>query len=150
MSIRRTSRTAIWVALAVQLAGLLFDVVWHALHPTFEAVIVREMVNHLSTVHLPIYLGALGVLVTTAWALVDQRRRRRRGIALPVAFMGALVSVAGEAWHAYMHLQLSTHGGPIAAATSFFGFLVVVAALFLSRRLERRRAAADIDQRRAA
>jgi hypothetical protein len=88
MSIRRTSRTAIWVALAVQLAGLLFDVVWHALHPTFEAVTVREMVNHLSTVHLPIYLGALGVLVTTAWALVDQRRRRRRGIALPVAFMG--------------------------------------------------------------
>ena len=151
MSIQRTHRIAIWTALAVQLAGLLFDVVWHALHPSFEAVNVREMVKHLSTVHLPIYLGALGVLATITWALVDQRRRRRRGLALPIAFMGAAVSVGGEAWHAYTHLQLSTHGGPIAAVTSFVGFLVVVGALFLSRRLERRRAAAaQIDQRRAA
>ena len=150
MPIRRTFRIAIWAALAIQLAGLLFDIVWHALHPSFEAVTVREMVNHLSTVHLPIYLGALGVLVTTAWALVDQRRRRRRGLALPFAFTGALVSTAGEAWHAYTHLQLSTHGGPLAAATSFCGVLVVVVALFLSGRRERRRAAGDIDHRRAA
>jgi hypothetical protein len=150
MSIRRTFRIAIWTALAVQLGGLLFDIGWHALHPSFEAVTVREMVGHLSTVHLPIYVGALGVLVTTGWALADQRRRRRRGFALPFAFTGALVSVAGEAWHAYTHLQLSTHGGPIAAATSFFGFLVVVAALYLSGRRERRRAARETDQRRAA
>ena len=129
---------------------MLFDIVWHAVHPSFEAVTVREMVVHLSTVHLPIYVGSLGVLVTTAWALADQRRRRRRGFALPVAFMGALVSVGGEAWHAYTHLQLSTHGGPVAAATSFCGFLVVVAALYVSGRRERRRAAGGIDQRRAA
>jgi cytochrome bd-type quinol oxidase subunit 2 len=150
MSIRKTSRIAIWAALAVQLGGLLFDVVWHALHPSFEAVTVREMVNHLGTVHLPIYLGALGVLATTGLALAEQRRRRRRGLALPFAFTGALVSVAGEAWHAYTHLQLSTHSGPIAALTSFVGFLVVVVALFLSGRSERRRAARDIGQRRAA
>jgi hypothetical protein len=57
--------------------------------------------------------------------------------------------VAGEAWHAYTHLQLSTHSGPIAGATAFVGFIVVVTALWLTGRHEQRRAADDIDQRRA-
>lgn len=57
----------IWAALSVQLFGLAFDAVWHGLlNPDFEAVTVAEMVTHLSTVHLPIYIGVLSVLVTTA------------------------------------------------------------------------------------
>ncbi|HEX9274406.1 MAG TPA: hypothetical protein VGA01_19585 [Candidatus Binatia bacterium] len=65
-------------------------------------------------------------------------RRSKIGVALPVAFAGALVSTAGEIWHAYTHLQLSTHSGPIAGITSFFGFIVVVTALWLEERHDRR------------
>jgi hypothetical protein len=80
----------------MQLFGLAFDAAWHGLlNPDFEAVTVDEMVTHLSTVHLPIYIGVLSVLVSTAWALVDQMRRSKIGLALPVAFAGALVSTAG-------------------------------------------------------
>jgi hypothetical protein len=116
-----------------------------------EEVTACRFAHHLGTVHLPIYLGVLGVLVTTLWALIDQLRRREPvGIALPIAVAAALVAAGGEAWHACMHLRLSTHGGPIAAATSFFGFLVVVAALRVSGGRDRRRLDDDVDQRRAA
>ena len=150
MSRRRTSRKMIWVALSVQLAGLVLDIVWHALHTDFEAVTVDEMLVHLGTVHIPIYVGVLCVLLATAWALVDQARRPPIGAAFPVAFVGALISASGETWHVYTHLQLSTHGGPIAAGTSFVGFLIVVTAMWTSGRRDRRRAADDVDQRRAA
>jgi hypothetical protein len=133
MSRRRTPRTWIWAALGVQSAGLVFDYVWHALlNPDFKAVTVREMVSHLSTVHLPIYVGVVSVLLTTVWALVDQMRRSQVGMALPIAFTGAVISTAGEGWHAYTHLQLSTHSGPMAATTAFVGFIVVVTALWLA------------------
>jgi hypothetical protein len=148
---RTGPRMWIWAALSVQLFGLVFDAVWHGLlNPDFEAVTVDQMVRHLSTVHLPIYIGVLSVLVTTAWALIDQMRRSKIGIALPVAFAGALVSTAGEIWHAYTHLQLSTHSGPIAGITSSFGFIVVVTALWLEGRHDRRDAADDVYERRRA
>src|SRR5262245_57627251 len=110
-------RRWIWAAVAVQVVGLAVDAVWHGLlHPDFEAVTPDQMAAHLSTVHLPIYIGVVGVLLTTAWALVDRARRPTPGMALPVALAGAVISTAGEAWHAYGHLQLSTHGGPLAEA----------------------------------
>jgi hypothetical protein len=141
----------IWVAVLVQVAGLAFDVAWHGvIHPGFEAVTVAEMARHLATVHLPIYMGAVSVLLSTVWALVADARRSAVGTALPVACAGAALSTAGEAWHAYSHLQLSTHGGPIAAGTSFLGLLVVVGALGLERRQERRGAARKVEQRRRA
>jgi heme/copper-type cytochrome/quinol oxidase subunit 2 len=141
----------IWAALAVQLGGLAYDAVWHGLlNPDFEARTVDEMVDHLVTVHLPIYVGVLSVLVTTAWALVDQIRRSKISVALPVAFAGALVSTAGEIWHAYSHLQLSTHSGPIAGITAVFGFIVVVTALWLVEHQDRRGAADDAYERRRA
>lgn len=128
---RKTPRTWIWISLVVQIGGLAFDAIWHGLlNPGFEAVTVGQMVAHLSTVHLPIYIGVVAVLLSTGWALVDQLRRGKAGVALPMAFAGALVSTAGEAWHAYTHLQLSTHSGPIAAATAFLGLVVVVTALW--------------------
>jgi hypothetical protein len=142
-------RNLIWAALGVELAGQAFDIAWHALNPDFNATTVREMAWHLGTVHFPIYAGVACVLFATARALVDGIRRSRVGVALPIAFIGALVSAGGESWHAYEHLQLSTHAGPIAAAVSFGGFVVVVAALWSSRYRERPRAG-DIDQRRAA
>jgi hypothetical protein len=139
-------RMWIWAALTVQLFGLVFDAVWHGLlNPDFEAATISQMVTHLSTVHLPIYIGVLSVLVSTAWALVDQMRRSKIGVALPVAFSGAIISTAGEIWHAYTHLQLSTHSGPIAGTISFFGLIVVISALWLAARHDRRAASPKID-----
>ncbi len=136
---RSGPRIWIWAALSVQLLGLAFDAVWHGLlNPDFEAVTVDQMVRHLSTVHLPLYIGVLSVLVSTAWALIDGMRRSKIGVALPVAFAGALVSTAGEVWHAYIHLQLSTHSGAIAGITSSFGFILVAIALWLAGRDDRR------------
>jgi uncharacterized BrkB/YihY/UPF0761 family membrane protein len=149
MSRRRNSRMLIGAALGVQLAGLIVDIVWHALHSDFEARTVEQMAVHLGTIHIPIYVGVLCVLLATAWALIDQARRPPIGAAFPVAFVGALISTAGEVWHAYLHLRLDTRGGPVAAAVSFVGFLVVVAAMWLSRRRDRRRKAADVAQRAA-
>jgi hypothetical protein len=149
MSRPRTLRKLIWISLGIQFVGLVFDYAWHGLNPDFKPVTVREMVTHLSTVHLPLYVGVLSVLVTTAWALVSQMRQSQIGIGLPIAFAGALIAAAGEGWHAYTHLQLRTHSGPIAGATALVGFIVVVIALWLAGRHERRRAADDIDQRRA-
>jgi FtsH-binding integral membrane protein len=148
---RSGPRKWIWAALTVQLFGLAFDAVWHGLlNPDFEAVTVDQMISHLSTVHLPLYIGVLSVFVSTAWALIDQMRRSKIGVALPVAFAGALVSTAGEIWHAYTHLQLSTHSGPIAGITSSLGFIVVVTALWLAGRHDRRAAADHVYERRRA
>jgi uncharacterized BrkB/YihY/UPF0761 family membrane protein len=140
----------IWAALAVQFAGLIVDIVWHALHSDFEARTVEQMAVHLGTIHIPIYVGVLCVLLATAWALIDQARRPPIGAAFPVAFLGAMVSAAGELWHAYLHLHLDTHGGPVAVVISFAGFLIVVAAMWISGRRDRRRKPADVAQRRAA
>src|SRR5262245_20641573 len=147
---RMTPRRWIWVALGVQILGLAFDAVRHGIHSTFEPATVRQMVEHLSTVHLLIYVGVLGVLVTTAWALLDQVRRAKVGVALPVAFLGAVVSTLGEAWHASIHLAMRPHGGPIAESVAVFGFVVVTSATWMAGRRDRRSATRDTDDRRAA
>lgn len=140
----------IWAALGVQCAGLIIDIVWHALHSDFEPTTMEQMLVHLGTVHIPIYVGVVCVLLATAWALIDQGRRPPIGATFPVAFVGALISTAGESWHAYKHLQLDTHDGPLAAGTAFLGFLIVAAALWIGGRRDRRRAVDDVDARRAA
>ena len=120
-----------WIRAAIflQLAGDIVDAVWHGmLHPRIEPRDVGEMVRHLLTVHLPVYAGALAVLLATGVALARRLRYSTPGVALPVAFAGALVSAGAEAWHAYVHLTLQAHGGPVAGTVSFLGFLVVVVA----------------------
>jgi hypothetical protein len=67
-----------------------------------------------------------------------------------VAFVGALVALAGEVWHAYSHLQLSTHAGPIAGLTALLGLTTVVIAVWLAGRQHRQRAAGATHGRRAA
>jgi hypothetical protein len=144
-------RTWVWASLVLQLCGYAFDALWHGLlNPGVEPTTVAEMVHHLTTVHLPLYIGAACVLVTTAWALFRQTRRSEAGIALPIAFAGAVLSAGAEAWHASAHLQLDTHGAPVAGMLSFVGFLVVVIAMSLSRPGRRRRDANRADERRAA
>src|SRR5687768_16260896 len=147
--VMRAPRTWMWIALIVQVVGMAYDFVWHGLmNPSFEAATVGQMVQHLSTVHLPLYIGVLGMLLSSAWALIEQRTRHETGLAIPVAFFGALVQTAGETWHAYSHLQLSTHIGPIAFTVSFAGMIIVAAALWLDRR-HRRGGITTTEQRRA-
>src|SRR2546422_4772140 len=142
----RTARTWIWAALVLQLAGLALDGVWHGLlSPSVEPTTFAEMVLHLGTVHLPLYIGVLSVLVTTGWALLEERRSR-----WAIAFAGALLSTAAEAWHASIHLRLSTRGGPIAEGVAMIGFVVVVIAVWVGGREERRRSASARAACRAA
>jgi hypothetical protein len=144
----RSVRTWIWVSLALQAAGYVFDAVWHGLlNPGFEPATAAEMLRHLLTVHLPLYVGAASVLASTTVALVGHARRSQGGMALPAAFAGAVISAGAEAWHAASHLRLDTHAGPIAGMLSFVGFLVVLVAL---SRWSRRRAAADTTKGRRA
>jgi hypothetical protein len=129
----RAARRWIWVALTLQCVGYALDVAWHGLlNPGVEPKTVDEMLRHLGTVHLPLYLGAASVLVATANALMRQIKRSTAGVALPIAFAGAVLSAAAEAWHASSHLRLDTHSAPIAGILSVVGFLVVVIAVSLS------------------
>jgi len=54
--------------------------------------------------------------------LIDQARRPPIGAAFPVAFVGALISAAGEPGTRTRNLRLDTHSGPIAAGTSLVDF----------------------------
>jgi hypothetical protein len=131
----QSTRSWLWTAIIVQFAGYVFDALWHGvLRPGMEPQTFVEMLRHLATVHLPIYVGAVGLLVTTGLAVLQRLRRRRAGVALRVAFAGALLSTAAEAWHAYSHLHMDTHTGPITGAVSVVGFLVTVTAVWLWRR----------------
>ncbi len=136
----RKARTWIWASLILQFLGYVFDAVWHGLlSPGVEPTTVGEMVRHLGTVHLPLYIGAASVLASTSRALLRQARRLAIGFVMPIAFGGAALSAAAEAWHAYSHLHLDTHSAPIAGTLSVIGFFVVVIAMSLSSGRWRRR-----------
>jgi hypothetical protein len=140
-------RRWIWIAIAVQFGGYVVDVLWHGLLSRgIEPATVRDMTRHLATVHLPLYIGAVGVLVATARALF----RQRSTVSLWIAFGGAALSAGAEAWHAYSHLHLDTHTAPVAGMLSVVGFLVVVVAMALSGGWRWRRARNANYERRAA
>ena len=139
-------RAWIRASLALQFVGYVVDVIWHGLlQPGVEPTTVGEMARHLGTVHLPLYIGAVSVLVSTARAFP-----RRHGPAVSIAFAGAGLSAGAEAWHAYSHLRLDTHTAPVAGILSVIGFLVAVVAMSLSGRAPRRRARDRTSDRSAA
>jgi uncharacterized oligopeptide transporter (OPT) family protein len=128
-----------WRSVIVQLVGLAIDAVWHGVvRPGVEPGSVEAMVVHLLTVHLVLYLGVAGLLVSTVWAVVA---RPRSGAALPVALVGSLVQTLGESWHAAMHLRLRPDPAPEVLA---YGGLVIVVAALLA---DRHRRAHDLDRR---
>jgi hypothetical protein len=136
----QSARRWIWGVLLLQFLGYVLDGIWHGLlAPGWEPATVGEMVHHLVTIHLPLYVGAAGVLIATSRALLLQMRRRARDRGLPIAWVGALVSAGAEGWHAYSHLQLDTHTAPIAGVLSGVGFVVVVLAMALSSVARRQR-----------
>ena len=146
----RSARRWVWFSLILQALGYVFDAIWHGLlHPGVEPTTVSAMVRHLGTVHLPLYIGAASVLVSTSMALLRQIRRSATGLALSIAVVGAVLSTAAEAWHAYAHLRLDKHSAPMAGPLSVIGFLVVVITMSLSRG-DRRHAAATSNAEGAA
>jgi hypothetical protein len=122
-----------WAALALQFAGLASDGLWHGLlRPGVEPTTFTGMLVHLNTVHLRCTSASSSVLISTGWAFVE----RRSGSS--IAFAGALLSAAAEAWHASVHLRLNTRGRPIAEGAAMIGFVVVViAAVWIGGRLDR-------------
>src|SRR5258705_1347515 len=129
---RNNPRAWIWIFMMVEFVGLTLDALWHGvLHRDFEAGTVGEMARHLTTVHLPLYVGVLGLLVSTTWALLGRLRRSKSGLALPFAVAGATVQTAGEAWHADSHLALRPN--PLPELLGFAGLLRVIASMLSSR-----------------
>src|SRR3989441_7964235 len=117
----RTARGWIWAALALQALGLAFDGVWHGLiSPGVEPTTFTEMIVHLGTVHLLLYLGVLSVVITTGWALVE----RRSGSAGSLA--RRLLAPGPEGWDGSIPLRVGTRGGPIALGGALVGFIVRV------------------------
>ena len=146
---QRRARRLIWMAIGLQFLGYVFDAAWHGLiAPGAEPTTVHDMLRHLVTVHLPLYVGALAVLVSTGAAAFSSAARSTGGLALRVAFGGAALSAGAEAWHALSHLQLDTHTAPVAGILSVVGFAIVVLATALSGR--RRHVPAVTRSRRAA
>jgi hypothetical protein len=145
-----TPRRWIAAALVLQAVGFAYDALWHGvLHPGAEPQTRPEMVRHLVTVHLPLYIGVLSVLVTTGWGFVAAIRRSRSAAAWWAAAFGALLSAVGETWHAAAHLELNTHAGALAGTLSPVGFVIVAIATWRAREPSSSAAAAK-EQRRAA
>ena len=126
-------RRWIWTFVVVQLIGLGIDAAWHgALSPGVEPETFAEMVRHLATVHLPLYIGVLGLFVTAIWAAADPARRADAGLALPLIVAGATVQLAGEVWHAYSHLAFRPN--PFPELAGFLGLVVVIGATIVAGR----------------
>jgi hypothetical protein len=128
-----TPRFWIWAFVIVQLVGLAVDALWHGLlHPGFEPQTSGEMIGHLVTVHLPLYIGVTGLLISTAWAALAHARRSGISRAPLLAVGGAVVQTVGEAWHAYSHLAMRPN--PIPEIVGFAGLVIAVIATFTSGR----------------
>jgi hypothetical protein len=131
-----TPRFWIWASVIVQLVGLVVDALWHGLlHPDFEAQTFGEMVRHLVTVHLLLYVGVAALLVSTAWAALPHARRSGIGRAPLLAAAGAALQMVGEAWHAYSHLGMRP--SPIPEFVGFVGLLAAIIATFVAGRAAR-------------
>lgn len=148
---RRDPRAFIWVAVIVQVLTFAWEGLWHGvLNPEFErAPTVEAMRHHLSTVHIPFYVGIVALLAATTWALVAHIRRRGTGFAIPLVFAMAVGQVIGQVWDAVEHLRLS-HGGPIAWTLIVLGFIGVPIVLWIDGWRRRRCAISDAASRRAA
>ena len=89
------------------------------------------MVRHLATVHLVLYAGVVMLFLATAWAVRHSGGRR----ALAIAFAGAALQLAGEAWHAYSHLQFWPN--PFPELAGFVGLAVAIVATVVAGRTAR-------------
>ena len=144
-----TSRFWIWAFVIVQLVGLAVDAFWHwLLHPDFEPQTFGEMVRHLVTVHLLLYIGVAGLLVSTAWVALALARRSGISRVPLLAVGGSVVQTVGEAWHAYSHLAMRPN--PLPELVGFVGLVITIIATITSGRGTRHSADRDLTSSRAA
>ena len=123
----------VYLSIAVQVAGFVIDALWHGvLSHDAEPATTADMAIHLATIHLVFYVGVLGLFASVVRALIDHGMPHPGGGALTVAFVGAVVQVAGETWHAVSHLRL--RGTPTPEFVAYGGLVVAVAAFFFARR----------------
>jgi hypothetical protein len=105
-------RSWIWAAVIVEIIGLSVDAVWHGLiGAEIEPQTRGEMVRHLATVHLVLYVGVGMLFLATAWAAAQ---------------------LVGEVWHAYSHLQFRPN--PFPELAGFVGLAVVIVATIVAGR----------------
>lgn len=123
------ARAWIWAAVIVEIIGLSIDALWHGLLGSeLEPQTHGEMVRHLATVHLVLYVGVVMLFLATAWAA----RHSAGGRTLVVAFAGAVVQLVGEVWHAYSHLQFRPN--PFPELAGFVGLAVAIVATIVAGR----------------
>jgi hypothetical protein len=102
--------------------------------------------DHQERAHFSLYIGVLGLLASTTWAVLARMTRSKAGVALPLAVAGAVVQVVGEAWHAYSHLALRPN--PLSELFGFVGLLTVIVSMLAFRRAERGRCAEALSPNR--
>jgi hypothetical protein len=108
---RQRGRSWIWAAVVVEIIGLAIDAVWHGvLSLEVEPRTHGEMVRHLLTVHLVLYVGVVLLVVSTAWALVERARRSEIGVALPAALGGAAALLRWPGCHSRRRHRRITSG----------------------------------------
>jgi hypothetical protein len=133
----RRALMCIWAAVTVEIIGLAIDALWHGLLAAEVEPQTRvEMVRHLASVHLVLYVGVAALFLATAWALVDQVRHGAAGVAPSLAFAGGTIQVIGEVWHATSHLHLQPNPTPELAG--FVGLALAMVATAVAGRRARR------------
>ena len=87
---------ALWIAVAVQLAGQLVDLRWHLTHDEFEGT------SQQLEAHWLIWLGVLATVAVAAWAaLGHERLTGHPGYVLTLA--AGLLYVPVSVWHFIAH-----------------------------------------------
>jgi hypothetical protein len=86
------------ISLVVFVAGIARDLVWHATHDTQKEF---ETASTQVAVHWLLWVGAVGLLVTSTLALRGSGNGRRRGYGL--IFVASVVYAAVSVWHFIEH-----------------------------------------------
>ena len=113
-----SARTWVWASVSLQFLGYVLDAVWHGLlNPGVEPTTVEEMVRHLGTVHLPLYIGAASVPVSTSRALLRARTSQRASAYLPSPGRGHVASAFASDSHcgSWKRSITSSSVAPVAA-----------------------------------
>ena len=137
MRARAGARPFVWTALGIQGLGVVIEAAWHgALHSDGEEAAGRDVVTHLLSVHAIFFVGVLALLAATGWALMHRGQRAEGVLSMGLAFAGAIIQTAGQAWDVYGHLH-GTTGGPIAWTMIAAGPLIAATAPHLAGRPRR-------------
>jgi hypothetical protein len=94
----RTALKALWIAVAVQIAGRALDFRWHATHDEFEGTIQQLEAHWL------LWLGTAALLIVAAAAV---RRLPRPNPGWTLTLASAVIYVPVAVWHFIEHANLN-------------------------------------------